>query len=238
MSVQLGYDEVRGLAKILGELSGKKVSHTKVLGAIAQTLGRPMDGMMHALKNARSRAEANGCFADLIGLLPKDKVSGLPKYSDAAPVLEQMVRFAPVGTKSAVLRLKIDDLAGVMKAAGLNKLQVVSPIVEALSKRLTRSTIVSISDDELAILFTELDQRDHIYDVLRGMERWLAAGIELRPGEATVIRFIGGVDLLKRNAPYLDYSLEEMQEFIDDVTPYRSPGTVFAWNDSEGFDEF
>lgn len=237
MTIQLGYEEIRGLAKILGELADKKVSHTKVLGAIAQTLGRPMDGMMHALKNAKSQAEAHGCFADLIALLPKDERSGLPLYEDAAPIIEQMVRFAPVDTKSAVLRLKIDDLNGLAVATKLAKPQIVSAIAGWLLDALHWTTVVSLSEDEFVIVFVGVPLRDKIYDVLHGMENALAEGFELKPDEVTVVRFIGGVELLNRNPTYLEETLEEMGEFIEDVTPYRS-GLVFAWNDSEGFDEF
>jgi hypothetical protein len=197
-----------------------------------------MDGMMHALKNAKSRAEANGCFEDLIALLPKDATSGLPNDGDAVPIIEQMVRFAPVDTKSAILRLKVDDLNGLAETAKLTISEVKTAIANHLTQTLDWATIVSLNEYEFVLVFISVPVREKIYDVMHGMERWLEKGIELRAGETTVVRFIGGVELLYRNPTYLETSLEEMGEFIEDVTPYRHPSAVFTWNDSEGFDEF
>ena len=54
MPINLSYREVRDLAKNLRNLTGREIKHTQILEAIARAVGRPVDSMMHELKNETS----------------------------------------------------------------------------------------------------------------------------------------------------------------------------------------
>ena len=75
MPLELKYKNVRDLAKRLRDLTGRDIKHTQILAAIAESVGRRPDAMMHELKGeAAKRVERPHVFRD--------------KYADWAPVTE------------------------------------------------------------------------------------------------------------------------------------------------------
>lgn len=78
MPLKLDYDNVRDLAKRLRDLTGREIKHTEIIAAIAQSVGRRPDALMHELKGEATkrveRVERPHVFRD--------------KYADWAPVVE------------------------------------------------------------------------------------------------------------------------------------------------------
>jgi hypothetical protein len=235
MPIELGYDEVRGLAKKLRARPGCKISQTDILSDIAAVTGRPMDGMMHALKSERApKRPAKQNPVAMFNKLPKNAITGLATFEDARACLDEMVANQKRGTKGGMLRICVENAKAVAKASKRKEVDVLNDVAIALCKAagwLDEDVFaVSFGKREFVVLLIGISAYDNVTHTIRRFENEM--------GEKRVSGYFpAGVKYIACAKPLdyeLEYSMEEAEEFINDVRPDCNPRTFFNWNDPEG----
>jgi GGDEF domain-containing protein len=236
MPIELGYDEVRGLAKKLKERAGKDIKITEVLADIAAVTGRPMDGMMHALKNERPQKKKSVKLElkDVFATLPRNEVTGLPTFEVAAACLDEVIANQPARTKGGLMRISVENAKQLAKAQNRSKADILNEVAIALKKACDDIDedvfAASLGEREFVVLITGISAYDLVTDTIRRFENEMSGkrGSRRFPEGVIYIACAHAAEFEVRDL------VEDCADFIKDVRPYLNPANRFSWNDPEG----
>jgi len=230
MPIQLGYDEVRGLAKRLKLRTGVEVKLTEILADIAAVVGRPMDGMMHALKHETRGPLQKKSASESFKELPVDEVTGLPTVQDALGCLNEIVETQPPKTKGGLLRVSVENTARLSSEEFAKNINDVAIAFKSYCHENEGVFVASLGTNEFVALITEVSNYDLVTDTIRGIKREML-------GHNGSKRFPDGAVYVVCACP-IEFDVEDLlvdcSEFIENVRPDLRPLDRFVWNDPEG----
>jgi GGDEF domain-containing protein len=235
MPIELGYDEVRGLAKKLKERGGDKFTYTEILADIAVVCGRPLDGMMHALKAERPKKKTvKAKPQDVFKSLPRSEVTGLATFADAEMFFDEMIANQAAKTKGGVMRISVENAKKLAKSLKRKEVDILNEVAIALRQACEDIDedvfVVSHGKSEFVVLITGVSAYALVTDTIRRFE-WEMSN------KGSQKRFPDGVVYIAcahSAESEMTYAMENCLDFIQAVRPHLNPANRFSWNDPEG----
>ncbi|MNU39104.1 hypothetical protein D3C71_277920 [compost metagenome] len=243
MPISLDYAQTRALSKKLRELTGRDISHSSVLEAIATITGMPMDGMMHMLKTETRAAKTaptdenpwdrawkpGGSTLKTFDAIPKHPSMEVPDFEMARPIFELMIRTAPRRTRYSFVLVQIDNLEELEQ--GRNAAGVSVRLADGLRRYVEENNTLAACtrNGEFAILLEDVDAMDEEDETLGWFSKALPFRRQPDQPEVMITALVTDVEFNDPNEdPMLLERIEVTRESFKEYNEMRSQ-MRFVW---------